>query len=175
MTTPSKNPELPRLPYRRDGWAKDIYPMPAFPQLVVSDLAASSKWYQEVLGFADVFTMRMPDGTPILAHLRWCAFGDVLLHPMRTPISGPRGQGITLYFSTESADEVAARAAKHDVKPVEGPVDRPWNVREVIFNDPDGYRLTFGGATKETLERAAAHNVESMDALVDRVRTMFKR
>jgi hypothetical protein len=26
---------------------------------------------------------------------------------------------------------------------VTGPIDRPWNVREVTVMDPDGYRLVF--------------------------------
>jgi len=25
----------------------------------------------------------------------------------------------------------------------EGPVDRPWNTRNVVVRDPDGYRLVF--------------------------------
>src|SRR6476661_10817617 len=50
--------------YRPEGWGTDIYPMPAFPQLVASDIAASSRWYPDVLGFADVFTMKLPNGAP---------------------------------------------------------------------------------------------------------------
>jgi uncharacterized glyoxalase superfamily protein PhnB len=149
--------------------------MPAFPQLTVADVNASLAWYQNVLGFADVFTMRMPDGTPMLAHLRWCTFGDVMLVPTRAPGTEPRGRGVTLYFSSESADAVAARAAEHTVAPVEGPVDRPWNAREVTFADPDGYRLTFTSPTAAMLERVkSGAGIESMDTLVERLRTTFK-
>ena len=49
----------------------DIYPMPSFPILAVADVAASSRWYQEVLGFAHIFTMPGPGGVAGLAHLRW--------------------------------------------------------------------------------------------------------
>jgi len=45
----------------------DIYPMPAFPMLAVSDLAASAGWYQEVLGFYHVFTMTGPGDQPRMA------------------------------------------------------------------------------------------------------------
>src|ERR1051325_8689823 len=169
MATPYK------YPYRPDGWAKDIYPMPAFTQIVVSDLTASSAWYQTVLGFADVFTMRMPDGLPMMAHLRWCTFGDLLLMPTRTSISGARGQGVTLYYTTDDADAIVTRAAERGVKPVEGPLDRPWNVREVTFTDPDGYRLTFGAPTAETLNRAASDSVERMDSVVERLRKTFAK
>jgi uncharacterized glyoxalase superfamily protein PhnB len=163
-----------RYPYRPEGWATDIYPMPAFPQLVVADLGASSEWYQRVLGFADVYTLRMPDGTPMLAHLRWCSFGDVLLMPARAPITEPRGRGVTLNFSTESADAVAAHAAAAGASPVEGPVDRPWHVRDVTFVDPDGYRLNFTGPTADMLARAERGEIPSMDALVDSLRKTFK-
>ena len=170
MTTPYRDP------YRPDGWTTDIYPMPAFPQLTVTDVNASSAWYQNVLGFADVFTMRMPDGTPMVSHLRWCTFGDVLLVPARAPMTDRRGVGVALYFSTENVDAVAARAAEQAVTPAEGPVDRPWNAREVTFTEPDGYRITLTGPTAAMLERLeSGAGFESMDALVERLRTTFKR
>jgi hypothetical protein len=49
-------------PYRDSGWEKQIYPMPSFPVLIVSDLEASLAWYLNVLGFAEVFTMRLRSG-----------------------------------------------------------------------------------------------------------------
>ena len=58
---------------------EEIYPMPAFPILNASDLAASARWYQEALGFRHVFTMRGPGGQPLLVHLRWVKYADVLL------------------------------------------------------------------------------------------------
>jgi catechol 2,3-dioxygenase-like lactoylglutathione lyase family enzyme len=146
---------------------------PAFPQLVVSDLARSSEWYQKTLGFADVFTMRMPDGTPMLVHLRWCLFGDLLLSPARQPIPEPRGKGITLTFAVESADDIASRAISLGAQPVEGPVDRPWNARDVAFHDPDGYRLVFTAPTAAMMERIQKGEIESMDTVVDRLRTGF--
>jgi PhnB protein len=111
-------------PYRPEGWATDIYPVPAFARLVVTDLARSAAWYQQTLGFADVFTMRMPDATPMLAHLRWCTFDDVLLLPERSAVIGPRGQGVTLSFATEDAAAIAARASEHGALPIDGPADR---------------------------------------------------
>ena len=34
---------------------EEIYPMPFFPLLIVSDLETSSKFYQDVLGFKHIF------------------------------------------------------------------------------------------------------------------------
>lgn len=135
----------PQYPYRGENWEREIYPMPAFPTLAVTDVERSSRWYQDKLGFADVFTMRAPDNTVVLAHLRWCTYADVLLTRARTPVEPPVGRGITLNFAAESADDVAERARAAGVDIAEGPVNRPWNARDVTILDPDGYRLNFTG------------------------------
>ena len=36
---------------------EEIYPMPSFPMLMVNDLDASAKFYQDVLGFKQIFTI----------------------------------------------------------------------------------------------------------------------
>lgn len=161
-----------RSPYRPDAWERDIYPMPSFPTLSVSDLERSWRWYQSALGFADVFTMRSPDGRPVIAHLRWCLFGDVLLMPDRAPIETPRGRGITLNFSAEDVDPIAERAREAEATIIEGPVDRPWNTRDVTVLDPDGYRLNFTAPQPQMLERARSGQMEGFDAVIARLRTM---
>jgi len=50
---------------------EEIYPMPIFPTLIVKDVEVSSNFYQNVLGFKNIFTMPGPDGKPSLVHLRW--------------------------------------------------------------------------------------------------------
>jgi catechol 2,3-dioxygenase-like lactoylglutathione lyase family enzyme len=143
MTIPRALPTT--HPYRTDGWEREIYGMPAFPVILANDLARSSQWYQDVLGFADVFTMRGPDDRPLLVHLRWCKWADVLITQARTPVEPPRGQGITLNFMTLGVDELAERARAAGANVLDGPVDRPWNARDVTIADPDGYRLNFTG------------------------------
>jgi len=143
MTIPRAVPTT--HPYRTDGWEREIYGMPAFPVILTNDLPRSSQWYQDVLGFADVFTMRGPDDRPLLAHLRWCKWADVLITQARMPLEPPRGQGITLNFMTLGVDELAERARAAGANVLDGPVDRPWNARDVTIADPDGYRLNFTG------------------------------
>ena len=156
MTTPHEIPTT--HPYRTDGWARDIYPMPAFPMIAATDLALSSRWYQEALGFADVFTMRGPDGRPLLAHLRWSRWADVLITQARTPVESPRGRGITLNFMTLAVDELADRARAAGANVLEGPMDRPWNARDVTIADPDDYRLNFTGPSSSA-ERTSFDDV----------------
>ena len=129
---------------------EEIYPMPSFPTLVVRDLEVSSKFYQETLGFKHIFTMPGLGGKPALVHLRWLKYADLLT------ISGgddqeipePRGAGVSLSFQMLErfdgrVDVFAERAKAKGANIISGPLDQPWNVREMTILDPDGYRLVF--------------------------------
>jgi hypothetical protein len=69
------------------------------------------------------------------------------------PMSTSKGTGVTLNFSAlrESVDAIAKRARLHNEIQISGPHNRPWNTREVIIIDPDGYRLTFTEPLREPL------------------------
>lgn len=125
---------------------EEIYPMPSFPTLNVADVAASSRWYQEALGFSHIFTMDGPSGKPMLAHLRWLKYADILI--VSRPIeSGPRGLGATLnysaYLANRTVDEIAQRAESHGASIATPPTDMPWNARECTIEDPDGFKINF--------------------------------
>ena len=129
---------------------EEIYPMPSFPILIVNDLEASSRFYQEALGFKHIFTMPGPGGKPALVHLRWLKYADLLISLPRDgkEISEPRGNGVSLSFQMldrfeGSVDGLAEQAKSKGANIVSGPLDQPWNVREVTVLDPDGYRLVF--------------------------------
>ena len=128
---------------------EDIYVMPLFPMLIVKDLEASSSFYQNALGFKHIFTMPGPDGQPSIAHLRWVKYADVLLTNSRggEELTGPKGVGISLNFAMfdrfDGDIDGFANHARENGANVVGPVDQPWNVREVSVLDPDGYRLIF--------------------------------
>lgn len=131
---------------------EEIYPMPFFARLIVRDLAASSTWYQDVLGFKHIFTM------PGLAHLRWIKYADLLLSPPGDgkALPEPRGVGVSLNFSMferfdGSVDALAEHAKKMGANIVSGPLDRPWNVRELTVLDPDGYHLVFSAPLNTNL------------------------
>ena len=130
--------------------AEEIYPMPFFVRLIVDKLEMSSKFYQEALGFKHIFTMPGPGGQPALVHLRWSKYADLLLAPLRDgkPIPEPRGTGVSLSFQMlerfdGSVDALADHAKAAGVNIESGPLDQPWNVRELTILDPDGYRLVF--------------------------------
>jgi catechol 2,3-dioxygenase-like lactoylglutathione lyase family enzyme len=129
---------------------EEIYPIPSFPMVIVRDLEASSKFYQEVLGFKHIFSMPGPGGKPGLAHLRWLKYADMLITLPRDgkEIPEPRGAGVFLSFQMlerfgGSVDALAERAKAKGANIISGPLDQPWNVREVTILAPDGYRLVF--------------------------------
>jgi catechol 2,3-dioxygenase-like lactoylglutathione lyase family enzyme len=127
----------------------DIYPMPSFPILMVGDLEASARFYQDVLGFRHIFSMPGPGSRPALVHLRWVKYADLLITRPRDGliVPEPRGAGITLNFNLfdrfEGNIDAFAEHARQNGANVAGPVAQPWNVREVTVVDPDGYRLVF--------------------------------
>jgi len=128
---------------------EEIYPLPSFPTLVVRDLEVSSKFYQEALGFKHIFTMPGPGGTPALVHLRWVKYADLLIALPRDgkELPEPKGVGVSLNFNLldgfEGNIDAFAEHAREKGANVTGPIDQPWNVREVTILDPDGYRLVF--------------------------------
>ena len=128
---------------------EEIYPMPLFPTLIVKDVEASSDFYQNALGFKHIFTMPGPDGSPSLAHLRLTKYADVLITKSRDgkEVPEPRGVGISLNFNMfdhfQGDMDAFAKHARDNGANVTGPIDQPWNVREVTVLDPDGYRLIF--------------------------------
>ena len=128
---------------------EEIYPMPSFPTLIVKDLEASANFYQNALGFRHIFTMPGPGGQPALVHLRWVKYADLLLTKPRDGknLAEPKGLGVSLnfgMFDRSNGDiDAFAKQARENSANVTGPIDQPWNVREVTVLDPDGYKLIF--------------------------------
>ena len=128
---------------------EETYPMPCFPMLIVKDLQASSNFYQNALGFRHIFTMPGPGGQPSLVHLRCVKYADLLIGTPRDgrDLPEPKGIGISLNFNMleyfDGDMDAFAKHARENGANVTGPIDQPWNVREVTVLDPDGYKLIF--------------------------------
>lgn len=128
---------------------EEIYPMPSFVTLIVRDLEASSQFYQQALGFKHIFSMPGPGGRPALVHLRWVTYADLLIALPRngTELSEPRGVGVSVHFNLfdrfDGDIEALAKRARAQNAQVIGPLEQPWNVRELTVIDPDGYQLVF--------------------------------
>ncbi len=121
--------------------------MPVFATLAVKDLSSATDWYKSALGFRVVLEIRQAAQTPGLVHLRRAPYQDLLLVPAfaaYSVVSGDPGGGARLTFRIEDdLEQLVERADAAGAHRVEGPVDKPWNAREVTFRDLDGYNLTF--------------------------------
>jgi catechol 2,3-dioxygenase-like lactoylglutathione lyase family enzyme len=131
---------------------QELDSMPAFPTLSTQSVEASRRFYVDGLGFQQVFSIPGPDGRPIVEHIRFARYADVLLEQGpggSDGASAKRGLDVRLSFSLALANrdcnELAQRARAYGAR-VSGPAERPWNVREVEVIDPDGYVLVFRGA-----------------------------
>jgi hypothetical protein len=114
------------------------------------------------LDFIVLFTMPGPTGEPTLVHLRRWRYQDILVRPGQ---ANP-GSGSTLSVSALAGDlpALVERVRAHGGGTVEGPLDTPWNTRDVRLTDPDGYRVIYtarrarGGAGRGVRrENPAAH------------------
>lgn len=113
--------------------------------IVVRDVEASSRWYQELLGLTSghggkEFEMLMGDGRlQLMLHHR-----GFVEHPASTdPREGESGRGVLLYFSVSAVDEVFERAGKMGADMIDEPHENP-NARALEFSlrDPDGYAIS---------------------------------
>lgn len=121
--------------------SRDVYGMPAFLSVAVADIAATVDWYVNGLDFVSLFTLPGPADAPTLVHLRRWRYQDLLV---RAGGAHP-GQGWTFSMMAEHGqlDQLADRARKHGGGVVEGPLDTPWNTRDLRTVDPDGFTLVF--------------------------------
>lgn len=123
------------------------YQMPSYTTLMVNDLNIATRWYCDTLGFALISQMPGAHGDPIMSHLRWAPHADVILMEEGPNAVMPtiKGAGVTLNFTVlrESVDAIADRVRCDGNSQISGPHNRPWNAREVIVIDPNGYRLNF--------------------------------
>lgn len=113
------------------------------PMIAVSDVAASSRWYQTLLGAeievrgGDSYARLAYDGLPILQLHAW--EGDE--HPYLGDREGRSyGNGVALWFATPEFDAAIERARALEASILEGPyLNSRARQRECWFRDPDGY------------------------------------
>jgi catechol 2,3-dioxygenase-like lactoylglutathione lyase family enzyme len=136
------------VPEPRDGAASPgvshaIYGMPMFATIAASDIERTVSWYVDGLGFVVLFSLPGPSGPPSLVHLRRWQFQDILVRSASGPVTA--GSGLSLSFAAvyDEVDAMADQARSHGGGSVDGPVDTPWNTRDVTTTDPDGHVVVF--------------------------------
>jgi catechol 2,3-dioxygenase-like lactoylglutathione lyase family enzyme len=131
------------LPWRKHA-------MKPQPLIAVSDVEASSRWYQELLGGksghggADYEQLVDSAGKLVLQLHAW----EVHEHPhMGDPALRPYGNGVLLWFQIDDFEAAVKRTREMGVEILEGPRVNPnANHREIWLRDPDGYVVVLASA-----------------------------
>lgn len=115
------------------------------PMIAVRDVAASSRWYQELLGCrsehgGEEFNRLVDEDNVVLLLHHWGAPE----HPsMLTIDSGPIGHGLLLYFRVENIAEIYERAVEISADHISPPAfNSQSHQTEFSLQDPDGYFIT---------------------------------
>lgn len=140
--------------------SRDIYPMPAFLTLTVSELQRSVDWYTNGLDFIELARM------PHLVHLRRFRTQDILLFPARPGAPVDTGAGWSFSLRAGSGlRELGARLAAHAPGSTAGVRRMAWNVDELRCTDPDGYTIVFSEGVPDD-ERDQAFSAAVLDSIV---------
>ncbi|MBI1248859.1 VOC family protein [bacterium] len=124
------------------------------PMIVVHDVEASSRWYQQLLGCQSAhggkeYEMIINDqGELILQIHLW----EVHEHQfMGDPAKRPYGNGTLLWFETPQFDAAFERAKEMQAEIVDGPLVNPnAQHREIWVRDPEGYIVVIASPFGET-------------------------
>jgi catechol 2,3-dioxygenase-like lactoylglutathione lyase family enzyme len=127
------------------GVSRAIYGMPMFVTLPSADLEASRRYWIDVLGFVDLFSVPGQ-----LTHLRRWAFQDVLLVPGDPEPAG--GRSVSFACVLGEIDELARRT---DVEPQH----TPWNTVDLEVVTPEGARVVMTAAKPFDPASAEAQNL----------------
>jgi catechol 2,3-dioxygenase-like lactoylglutathione lyase family enzyme len=114
---------------------------------LVDDVFATAEFYRDVLGFTfDEFFGVPPSFVMVQRDDVNIMFRQV--RPPKTPVARPNrtvmDETFDAYIYVSNVDQLAAelRAKRADI--VEGPVDRIYDMRELLVRDCNGYVIAFG-------------------------------
>lgn len=118
------------------------------PMIVLADVNAGSKWFQDVLGLRSGHGgseyERLLDGDRMVAQIhRW----DAHDHPFLGDESdSSRGNGVLLWFATDDFEATVARVQDCGATVLEGPLFNPnGKQHEIWLEGPEGYRVVVAG------------------------------
>ncbi len=108
--------------------------------LAVRDLARSTRYWQEVLGFrpegidAPGWSFLQRDGVRVM-------LGEC---PDQADAAATGDHSYFAYLNVDDVDAVAQEISSGGGTILFGPEDRPWGMRELHVVTVDGHRITFG-------------------------------
>jgi predicted enzyme related to lactoylglutathione lyase len=115
------------------------------PQFSVPDIIKTAEYYKNVLGFS-IERCFPPDDPVVAIVLREGA--SIILDKSAMGIAMPNhvihGVGYDAYIAVNEIDRLYEEYKTTGARIVEGPVDRDYEVREMVVEDINGFNLAFG-------------------------------
>ena len=109
--------------------------------LAVCDLAASTRFYTDVLGFRRDFG----DGSDGWSFLSRDGFRVMLGECRDAMPAGELGDhSWYVYLTVDDLDGLHAEVAGRGAEILSRPTTKPWGLREFVLRTPDGHRIVFG-------------------------------
>ena len=112
---------------------------------IVRDVAASTNFYRDVLGFQVTFEYGKPTYYVCL-----CRRDEVNLHLTAAGTSPQQPGNGALCIFVRDVDAIHAEFVKRGAKPPKPPQDYAYGMRDFDVSDPDGNRLTIGTGTEKS-------------------------
>jgi uncharacterized glyoxalase superfamily protein PhnB len=113
------------------------------PLLLVRDVVASARYYQECVGFTDAWFYAENE----FCILTWGGFHLMLAQAEAgkiVPFWKIRDKTCACYFWVDAADELYAEMKARGAKMDYGPCTQPYDVREFGIQDLDEHDVSFG-------------------------------
>jgi lactoylglutathione lyase len=118
------------------------------PNLVVSNVSASLKFYEETLGLKRQMTV--PEQEPFVFAGVGSGNVEIFLNQKETVVAEyaafagkPLGGTFTMYVEVDNVEELHRRVQQHKVKIVMPMEKKFYGMQEFAVADPDGYLITF--------------------------------
>ena len=115
----------------------------AVPQFTVPDIAATTEYYRDVLGFRIAGYWQDPPVFAIVERDSVELFFNQAT-PETPPRTGRLSGGYDVYFHVDDVDALATEFARRGAAVIDGPTDREYHMRELVVRDCNGLILAFG-------------------------------
>ena len=122
----------------------------ASPSFTVSDLAKSTAWYRDVVGFEVEENWKDDAGNVTGVSLK---AGNVSFmigqDDWKKGRDRQKGEGFRIFCMTKAnVDDLAKKIEAKGGRLDHPPTDQPWGVRDISLTDPDGFKITIAVAKR---------------------------
>lgn len=117
----------------------EFYQMPLFVKLKVTNIEASKNWYKEVLNFNSIFDFNDINGNISMVHLRGQKYQDLML--LKAEQVNP-SDSVSINLFSKDINAIYQSAIDNNTRIIQEPIIQPWNAKELIIQDINGYLFT---------------------------------